>query len=342
MKNPFRCLTITAATLAGFFFAINLRGDQQPTPAVTAGPSLHGEHEQAVPLASVKSEILPIESRTAGKSVPTVIRLSGLDGKPVTLEQLELAHTEKIHLLVIDQSMTDYQHLHPVAGDKPGEFRFDFAPKVGGPYHIWADIVPKATGKQEYSKTTLKVEGPPGTPTNSVNTRAEVDGYRFDLTTENNAPLQTGKATMVKVKVTGPDSRDFSNLEPVMGAFAHMVAFPADLESVTHVHPMGAEPKTAAERGGPELSFHVEPDKAGYQKFFLQVQIGGKDKFAAFGLNVEPAPSVAATPSPQAGYVCPMHPEVKQNAPGKCSKCGMDLVPKKPNDATVPSHKHGH
>ena len=29
------------------------------------------------------------------------------------------------------------------------------------------------------------------------------------------------------------------------------------------------------------------------------------------------------------GYVCPMHPEVTSSAPGRCSKCGMNLVPKK-------------
>jgi hypothetical protein len=290
--------------------------------------TLRAQHDHSVSTATVKSEFLPAKPRAAGKSMATVIRLTGPDGKPLTGDQLEVAHTEKIHLLVIDQSMTDYQHLHPVSGDKPGEFRFDFTPRFGGTYHIWADVVPKSTGKQEYSKTTLKVEGPPATANQSVNTKAEVDGYRFDLTTENNAPLQAGKAAMVKVKVTGPDGRGFSNLEPIMGAFAHMVAFPADLGSVTHVHPMGAEPKTAAERGGPDLTFHVEPDKPGYQKFFLQTQIGGKDKFAAFGLTVEPAASVAATPSPQITYVCPMHPEVKQNAPGKCPKCGMALVAK--------------
>lgn len=292
------------------------------------GAAILRAHDHAASTGTVKSEILPVETRAAGKSVASVIRLTGPDGKPLTADQLEVAHTEKIHLLVIDQSMTDYQHLHPVASDKPGEFRFEFAPKFGGVYHIWADLVPKATGKQEYSKTTLKIEGPPATANQSLNTKAEVDGYRFDMTTENNAPLQAGKAIMVKVKVAGPDGRAFSNLEPVMGSFAHMVAFPADLASVTHVHPMGAEPKIAAERGGPELSFHVEPVKPGYQKFFLQVQIGGKDKFAAFGVNVEAATSVASTPSPQVTYVCLMHPEVKQNAPGKCPKCGMALVAK--------------
>jgi len=288
------------------------------------------QHDHGTAQATVRSEVLPAEKRVAGKSVASVIRVTGTDGKPISLDQLEVAHTEKIHLLVIDQSVTDYHHLHPVAGDKPGEYRFDFAPKFGGTYHIWADLLPKATGKQEYSHTTVKVEGPAVTPNNSVNTTAEVEGYRFELTTQANAPLQAGKATMVKVRVTGPDGQAFSKLEPVMGAFAHMVAFPADLSSVTHIHPMGAEPKSSGERGGPDLTFHVEPGKPGPHKFFLQTQIGGKEKYAAFGLNVEPPASAtaAASSSPQAIYTCPMHPEVKQNSPGKCPKCGMALVAK--------------
>ena len=31
---------------------------------------------------------------------------------------------------------------------------------------------------------------------------------------------------------------------------------------------------------------------------------------------------------PSTTYACPMHPEVQQNKPGKCPKCGMELVPK--------------
>ena len=26
-------------------------------------------------------------------------------------------------------------------------------------------------------------------------------------------------------------------------------------------------------------------------------------------------------------YICPMHTDVRQSNPGKCPKCGMDLVP---------------
>jgi hypothetical protein len=28
-------------------------------------------------------------------------------------------------------------------------------------------------------------------------------------------------------------------------------------------------------------------------------------------------------------YTCPMHPDVKSDKPGKCPKCGMDLVKQK-------------
>lgn len=30
-------------------------------------------------------------------------------------------------------------------------------------------------------------------------------------------------------------------------------------------------------------------------------------------------------------YTCPMHPEVERSEPGRCPKCGMDLVPKNPS-----------
>lgn len=33
-------------------------------------------------------------------------------------------------------------------------------------------------------------------------------------------------------------------------------------------------------------------------------------------------------------YTCPMHPEVQSDKPGKCPKCGMELVKKKPADST--------
>lgn len=303
--------------------------------AMTNSAAAHEDHAHGSGKGAVKAEIASPAKHVAGQSATTILRLTGPDGKPLTPDGLQVAHTEKLHLLVIDEALSDYHHEHPVPTEKPGEYRFDFAPRVGGTYHVWADVIPTATGQQEYAEVKVKVQGSPAKKEKSVNWSAEAGGYRFSLTTENNEPLQTGKATMVKVKVTTPDGKEFTQLEPVMGAFAHMVGFPEKVESVTHVHPTGKEPETAEERGGPELKFHVAPEKAGFHKFYLQTQIGGREVYAGFGLEVKKG--TTATVGAPGKYVCPMHPEVEQESPGKCPKCGMPLV----EQGSAP-HPHGH
>lgn len=41
-------------------------------------------------------------------------------------------------------------------------------------------------------------------------------------------------------------------------------------------------------------------------------------------------------------YTCPMHPEVVKDAPGKCPKCGMELIPLSTSADPHAGHKHEH
>ncbi len=49
----------------------------------------------------------------------------------------------------------------------------------------------------------------------------------------------------------------------------------------------------------------------------------GHESHAHLHLNPPPAPP----PSLGAVYTCPMHPEIRQDHPGNCPKCGMPLEP---------------
>lgn len=44
--------------------------------------------------------------------------------------------------------------------------------------------------------------------------------------------------------------------------------------------------------------------------------------------------------NPPTIYICPMHPEVRQDRPGLCSECGMNLIPATSEQGT--GNKHGH
>ncbi|MBX9703184.1 MAG: hypothetical protein K2X39_03430, partial [Silvanigrellaceae bacterium] len=57
-------------------------------------------------------------------------------------------------------------------------------------------------------------------------------------------------------------------------------------KSIVHIHPMGTEPSNPTERGGPDLQFHLQPEKPGFIKLFVQVKVKGKEIFAPFEVQV--------------------------------------------------------
>lgn len=250
------------------------------------GAISHGAHEEAKIQNSVKLELKPASAFTVGKTTQVTLKLvNAADRKPISLDDLKEAHTKKLHLLVIDPSLTDYHHIHPVAGKNAGEFVFDFTPKKNDNYRVWADVIPVTTGKQEYVMADMGSAAKDKAAINKATSMTStVDGYTFTLALDSEP--KAGSAVMGNITIT-KDGKPFTQLEPVMGAFAHVVGFTEDYNSVMHIHPMGKEPTSDTERGGPKLEFHIEPEKTGFVKMFAQVKIGGKDVFAPFGITVK-------------------------------------------------------
>lgn len=237
-------------------------------------------------LAAPTARIIHADAVQAGTPAQIVFSLEKSDGTPLTQKDLRVVHTKKLHALIIDPSLSDYHHEHPRATVNPGEYRVTFTPKTDHAYRVWVDATPVVGG---HAYIPLDISGSNPAPAPEMDKTVDVGpktvaGYNFALTLD--APPTVGKAVMAHIHVT-KNGADFAKLEPVMGAFAHMVGFYDDGAHIAHLHPMGAEPKTTKERGGPDLDFHFEPEQAGFVKFFVQVRVGGKDIFVPFGINVK-------------------------------------------------------
>lgn len=251
---------------------------------------------------SIVMEVKPREKLVSGKSCDLTITLTHRDSKkPVTPEELAVVHTEKLHLFVVDSSLKDYHHIHPQPTDTPGEYRCELTPTTANQYQAWADI----TTVSERKNLKLLADIPsPGArrvpPAIRVNDRAEQNGMRFEW--KSSEPLQSGKASIVEANISDATGKPVTDLEPVMGAFAHLVGFGADGKSMVHCHPLGKEPSSPDERGGPNLRFHVEPHMSGPTQFYLQIRRGGEDIFVPFGQRIKEPMLAAARASHAHGH----------------------------------------
>jgi hypothetical protein len=230
----------------------------------------------------------PVE---AGQKIDVKMRLEKTDKSPVLSSDLARVHTEFIHLLIENPGLSDYHLVHPKATGTPGEYFFSFTPKKTAPYRVWADIVPLATGVQELPFVDLPSNGQAEPVTDTGNRfTSSAGGYQFELLLVggNHLPTKARQARRLSITVTQPDGTPATSLEPVMNAFAHLVGFYGDYQTVVHLHPTGGDILNQELRGGPSLSFMFFPPKPGFIRLYCLVMIDGQRLFAPFNLNVEP------------------------------------------------------
>jgi Heavy metal binding domain len=208
-------------------------------------------------------------------------------GEPVTPDQLAEVHLQRIHLLIIDGSFTDYHHEHPQPTNVAGRYDFTFTPQKSGTYRIWADVQPYLTGIQEYVMTVI----PAATSEEPLRDTADkleatVNGLHYAIQFQQ--PVKAGETAMGTLHITQADGSGFTRLEPVMDAFAHLVGFHENHTTVLHIHPEMSQPPAPNDRGGPDLHFRLFAPIPGFFRLFVQVQRDGVQQFASFALNVAP------------------------------------------------------
>lgn len=255
-------------------------------PSYSQGP--HHSRQHAVKNAGVSHPDIKISMEKVPDMLipnkPVTIRFKLLEGnKRITLNQLKEVHTRKIHVLIIDSSLNDYHHIHPVEDNETGDFTFRFTPNKAGSYQMWVDITSVQTNKQAFLVTDLGASSSKPVVEEDITLHTVVSPYEFSLKLDNQPAV--GQEVMASITVT-KNGKPFAGLEPIMGAFAHLVGFSGDHASILHIHPIGKEPSQESDRGGPELSFHIGFKQTGFVKLFAQFRINGQDVYVPFGIRV--------------------------------------------------------
>ncbi|MFZ4540354.1 MAG: hypothetical protein ACOYNL_00910, partial [Rickettsiales bacterium] len=203
-------------------------------------------------------------------------------GRALTDGELQTLHTKKLHTMIVDSSLSDYHHLHPVYDAKRQLFVARFTPKLSGSYSMWNDFTVAGDAGPTYLKTVLKGGFVRGLAP-SIHHANQVRQGDMDIRILHDQPLRAGLPATLTVEIRDRSGALVRDLEPIMGAYAHLVGFSGDGEHAVHTHPLGDEPLLEEERGVGRLQFHVVPPAGGFSKFFLQVQRGGQVMTIPFG-----------------------------------------------------------
>jgi hypothetical protein len=246
---------------------------------------------QFIPVVAARSPVVATlqadHAPAQDQPVKFTLKLATASGKPVGPADLLVAHTRKLHLLVVDPTLNDYQHIHPEPGRRDGEWVFTMTPQRTGTYRVFADFTPAATQRGLYASADFTVPGPVPTVTREPNTTAQVAGFKFELILPD--VLQAGKAADLKFHVESPGrEKQPVPLQPVMGAFAHLVAFNEARSGFAHLHPKETDLSKPPDPLRPELTFKVTIPAPGRYVIWAQVNLGGSEAFVPFWVDVMP------------------------------------------------------
>ena len=244
---------------------------------------------QFIPVVAVRSPVvLALKSDpepALGQPVDFVLTMRTANGKPIAPEDLLVAHTLKLHLLVADPTLTDYQHIHPEPGRRAGEWIFTLTPRRAGIYRVFADFTPAATARGLYASVDFAVPGPVATVIRTANTTWQEAGLRFELVVP---PLfRAGQSADLRflIESQGTLKRPVP-LEPVMGAFAHLVAFDETRSGFAHLHPAETDLAKPPDTLHPVLNFKVTIPAPGRYVIWAQVKVDGREIFVPFWIDV--------------------------------------------------------
>ena len=280
------------------------------------------------------------------------------------LENFETVHTKLMHLIVVSDDLSYFNHIHPEFKGDGGSFMVETTLPRGGAYKFYADYTPRpelgAKDQQEVGQFAFTATGATTPPLGLVADRPGADGMVTKdcvalpdtVALDEKAPqngthylvslsadpphLMAHLTSMLHFRIRTADNRPITDLQPYIGAMAHGVFLSASTKVYLHSHPMvnmndssdGFNP--TVDPSGEDIVFPMNFPEAGLFKMWIQFKHHDQLITAPFVIDVAPAAPTAPAPLSNVLYVCPMHPDETSTDPNAvCPRCHMAMVRKK-------------
>lgn len=193
----------------------------------------HNHHTQS---GDEKTEVeIASEPQQVIAGLPVNLKISITEkGKQVLLETI---HEMKIHLLIVNEELSWFDHLHP--REQPdGTYHISETFPAAGKYLLFTDYKPVGTvpgvklNRMEATGTIIALPQKPKTKLETT-----VDGYTVSLVNGNE--LTTNSVQGLKFSIV-KDGRELQekDMQPYLGATAHIVMISRAGYDFLHIHPV--------------------------------------------------------------------------------------------------------
>lgn len=206
-------------------------------------------------------------------------------GKGIAYENIVISHTERIHLMAVDPSLTDYQHLHPQPAGAPGHYQFELTPSKSGTYSVYLDFISLLSQRRVLAKSEFQVAGEAEAPHLQKSTTSPLDGYTFELDGSAQGVFPAGEEAQLQLSVLSEGGNAGLEFGLVMGAYAHLVVFDEEGKGFAHLHPKNPFVEQQDPQN-PDLTFSFFPADPGKYRLWAQLMIDGEERFVPFDLEV--------------------------------------------------------
>ncbi len=214
------------------------------------------------PTATSKPQLVLESSRFSETGVINLkFLLRNPDGSYIFDQDLVETHTKKLHVIIVKNDLSEFQHLHPDTGDQ--FWSVNPTIKTPGTYEVYADYKIKDKAEQVASTEITvgavndTIQYPPLTPDLKFTNANITAQLTLAPANSNNLSIQLTK-----------DGKPFSDLQPYLGSAGHFIILEhTKSETFLHTHPIDIEiPKDG------KLDFMTTFPEAGTYTGFLQIK----------------------------------------------------------------------